>query len=197
MDPFYPKSGFPPGRYLKTNWSKTKVNSRRRYRFLAHPKYWYFLAQIRTICLRFDRFLATRRDGKSITQFEAKRSHKPYLMFHKKNHRSRHPGELLKAVCSGFTVSKTKTFIFKSTPTTTLFATHLAPNSILDSHLSNSPPCRLGSPPSPACGTRSGPAQEGQSRLKVPLQEKFGRGILKGVRNISDTLENNGIKFLL
>ena len=31
----------------------------------------------------------------------------------------------------------------------------------------------------------------------MPLREKFHRGIFKGVRNNSDTLENNGKEFLL
>ena len=37
--------------------------------------------------------------------------------------------------------------------------------------------------------------QEGKSWPYVPLQGKFHRGVvLKGVRNIPDTLENNGMK---
>ena len=40
--------------------------------------------------------------------------------------------------------------------------------------------------------------QQVQNELKVPLQEKFRRGILENVRNISsDTLKNNGMKFIL
>ena len=40
--------------------------------------------------------------------------------------------------------------------------------------------------------------QEAKNRGHLPLQEKFHRGILKVVRkNISDTLQNNGMKFFL
>jgi hypothetical protein len=42
-----------------------------------------------------------------------------------------------------------------------------------------------------------GGAQEAKTRLNVPLQENFHVGILKGVRNISETFEKNGVKFLL
>ena len=40
-------------------------------------------------------------------------------------------------------------------------------------------------------------AQEATSRQNIPLQEKFHRGFPKGVRNISDTPSNTGMKFLL
>ena len=39
--------------------------------------------------------------------------------------------------------------------------------------------------------------QEIKNRLKEALHETFHRGILEGVRNMSHTLENNGIKFLV
>ena len=40
-------------------------------------------------------------------------------------------------------------------------------------------------------------AQEVQNSQNVALQEKFHRRISKGARNISDILENNGMKFIL
>ena len=40
-------------------------------------------------------------------------------------------------------------------------------------------------------------AQEAENRPNIPLQEKFHSAILQGVSNISDPLENNGMKFLL
>jgi hypothetical protein len=39
-----------------------------------------------------------------------------------------------------------------------------------------------------AAKTRVALRQEAKNRPNIPLQEKFYRGILKGVRNISDTL---------
>jgi hypothetical protein len=40
-------------------------------------------------------------------------------------------------------------------------------------------------------------SQEVQHTLLCPLQEEFHTVVLKGVRNISDTLENPPMKFLL
>ena len=47
-----------------------------------------------------------------------------------------------------------------------------------------------------ATGQTGGP-QEVKNGEHAVSQEKFHRGVLKGVRNISDTLSDNGMKFLL
>jgi hypothetical protein len=51
-----------------------------------------------------------------------------------------------------------------------------------------------------ADGGKKFDARNGQAatnRRNIPLQEKFHRGILEGVRNISGTLQNNGMKLPL